>query len=128
MKEIGSNIKSLRELKGITREVLAADLGLSLSGYAKIERSETELTISKLYKIAEILEVGINELLNFDATKIFNISNNQNVQGPCIGADNIYFHTTPSNEERKLYQSSIERLEQENNKLHQLLQNLTGRL
>jgi hypothetical protein len=32
-----------------------------------------ELTISKLYKIAEVLEVNVSQILNFDASKIFNI-------------------------------------------------------
>lgn len=81
MEKIGENIKKFRELKGITREVMASELGMSLSGYSKIERDEVDLTLSKVEKIAQILEVNIGQILNFDASQIFNITNNQLVQG-----------------------------------------------
>jgi transcriptional regulator with XRE-family HTH domain len=87
----GDNIKKFRELKNITREQMAADLKLSLSGYSKIERGEIDLTISRIQQIAQILEVDLSQILNFDATQIFNISNNQNVSG--VGkAETMNFH------------------------------------
>lgn len=73
MKEITENIKKFRELKNFTREVMADKLEMSVSGYSKLERGDVELTISKLYKIAEVLEVNVSQILNFDASKIFNI-------------------------------------------------------
>ena len=73
MKEINENIKKFRELKNFTREVMADKLEMSVSGYSKLERGDVELTISKLYKIAEVLEVNVSQILNFDASKIFNI-------------------------------------------------------
>jgi transcriptional regulator with XRE-family HTH domain len=75
----GDNIKKFRELKSITREKMASDLKLSLSGYSKIERGEIDLTISRIQQIAQILQVDMSQILNFDATQIFNISNNQSV-------------------------------------------------
>lgn len=78
---IGDNIKKFRELKNITRESIAADLEMSVSGYSKIERNEVDLTISRIQKIAQILEIDISQILNFDATQIFNITHNQLVQG-----------------------------------------------
>lgn len=80
IKEISSNIKKFRELKSLTREHLASELDMSVSGYSKIERGEIDLTVSKLQKIADILDVSVSEILNFDATNIFNISNNKEVQ------------------------------------------------
>ena len=38
IKDISSNIKKFRELKSLTREHLAAELEMSVSGYSKIER------------------------------------------------------------------------------------------
>lgn len=73
MKEINENIKKFRELKNYTREFMADKLEMSVSGYSKLERGDVELTISKLYKIAEVLEVNVSQILNFDASKIFNI-------------------------------------------------------
>lgn len=52
---------------------LPKKLEMSLSGYSKLERGDVELTITKLYKIAEILEVDISQIFNFDASKIFNV-------------------------------------------------------
>lgn len=80
LKDISSNIKKFRELKNYTRERLAAELDMSVSGYSKIERGEIDLTVSKLQKIADALDVSMSEILNFDATTIFNISHNKEVQ------------------------------------------------
>lgn len=81
IKIISANIKKYRELKGLTREVVASELDMSVSGYSKIERGEIDLTITKLQKISEVLGVSASDILNFDVTNIFNISNNQQVQG-----------------------------------------------
>lgn len=91
--KIGENIKRLRELKKITREFMAAELEMSLSGYSKIERDEVDLTISRVYKIAEILGVDVSQILNFDVSQIFNISNHGSVvQGIGAKAENMHFH------------------------------------
>ena len=49
---------------------MSSDLNMSLSGYAKIERGETEITITRLHQIAELLEVSISALLNFDTARV----------------------------------------------------------
>ncbi len=89
---IGDNIKKFRELKDITREQMAADLDMSVSGYSKIERNEIDLTISRIQEIAKLLNVDISQLMNFDASQIFNVSNNQLVQGLGAKAENMHFH------------------------------------
>jgi transcriptional regulator with XRE-family HTH domain len=81
IKQISYNIKKFRELKNLTREFVATELEMSVSGYSKIERGEIDLSISKLQKISEVLKVPTNEILNFDVTNIFNIANNQQVEG-----------------------------------------------
>ena len=60
---------------------MASELGMSLSGYSKIERDEVDLTLSRIQQIAQVLEVDMSQILDFDATQIFNITNNQLVQG-----------------------------------------------
>jgi transcriptional regulator with XRE-family HTH domain len=90
MKQVTENIKKFRELKNLTREYVASELEMSLSGYSKLERGEVELTISKLYKLAEILEVGISQILNFDASKVFNVSNNNVVNGVEISEQHVH--------------------------------------
>lgn len=110
-KKIGSTIKKIRELKDITREALASKLGITVSALAKVERGESEITISRLYQIAQMLKVGVNELLEFDVAKVFNISNNQIVQGAGADEVNLTNHISPHTEKY------IAKLEQENEKL-----------
>ncbi len=81
MKEIIDNIKKFRELKSFTREMMADKLEMSVSGYSKLERGEVDLTLTKLYKIADLLEVSVSQILKFDASQIFNVSHNNVVNG-----------------------------------------------
>ena len=76
MNQIVENIKKFRELKNLTRDEIASKLEMSLSGYSKLERGDVELTISKLYRLAEVLEVDVSQILNFDASQVFNLTNN----------------------------------------------------
>ncbi len=61
--EIYDKIRSLREAKKWSQEEMAKKLYMSVSGYSKIERGETEISISKLKKIASILETDLLELM-----------------------------------------------------------------
>ena len=111
MLNIGENIKKLRELKSITREQMAANLGMSTSGYNKIERNETDLTISKIQKIAEILQVDIAQILNFDASQIFNVATINLVQGMGAKTENMHFHPDDYKEKYiKMLEAEIEGL------------------
>lgn len=111
MEMVYNNIKRLRELKSITREAMASDLGMSLSGYSKLERGEVDITLSKVYKIAEILKVSIEQLLNFDATQIFNVSNNNQVQGLGAHAETMNFFGDDYKEKYiKMLEAEVERL------------------
>lgn len=70
-----ANIRKLRELRSFTREAFAAEIGLSSSGYSKIERGEIELSVLRLFAIADILHVEIAQLLNLDVQAILNNGN-----------------------------------------------------
>ena len=111
MINIGDNIKKFRELKNITREQVAAALDMSLSNYSKIERGEIDLTLSKIEKISQLLEVDLSQILNFDASQIFYVSNNKVVHVVNSKADNLYFS---SDDHKDKY---IKMLEAENAKL-----------
>lgn len=66
------NIRKIRELKNLTREYVAEELKMSLSGYGKIERGEVDLTVSKLTEIAKVLDVSMEFIFKFDVTVFFN--------------------------------------------------------
>lgn len=68
------NIRKIRELKNLTREFVAGELKMSMSGYGKIERGEVDLTVSKLIEIAAILDVSIEFIIKFDVSIFFNDS------------------------------------------------------
>jgi len=61
-----TNIKTLRELKGMTQTELARKCGYKdKSAIAKIERGVIDLPISKIELIAAALEVSPNDLLDY---------------------------------------------------------------
>lgn len=51
---------------------MAEKLSLSIRAYSKIESGETNLTIDRLNKISQILEMSPIEVLGFDDKKVFN--------------------------------------------------------
>lgn len=59
------NIKNIRELKNYTQEYMAVQLGLTQSGYNKIEKGKTILGHERLIKIAGILEVSTDDIIGF---------------------------------------------------------------
>ncbi len=46
--QISNNIKKVRELKDFTQEYVAKQLNISQVAYSKLERGETEVSISRL--------------------------------------------------------------------------------
>lgn len=65
------NIRTIRELKNLTREYVADELKMSMSGYGKIERGEVDLTVSKLIEIAKVLDVSTEFIFEFDISVFF---------------------------------------------------------
>lgn len=62
---IHKKIRQVRENRHLSQEKMAARLCMSPNGYAKIERGETKLHIDKLQQIAQVLDMGIFELMTF---------------------------------------------------------------
>jgi transcriptional regulator with XRE-family HTH domain len=65
-------IKQIRELKNVSQEFVATQLGLSIRAYSKIETGETQLTINRLNEISKALGVDPIEILGFDDKQVFN--------------------------------------------------------
>ncbi|MXV49937.1 helix-turn-helix domain-containing protein [Pedobacter sp. HMF7647] len=57
-KDIGEKIRIQRVIKQYSQEYVANCMDISQAAYSKIERGETELSVERLYEIAEILEVS----------------------------------------------------------------------
>lgn len=117
---IGHKIKKLRELKNLTQSHLAERLGVTQSAYSKLELGESEITYSKLEKIADILEMKPEEVIAFNEAMVFNVMHNQN-------GGNVFSHihqTSLNDNERKLYEEQINQLKEEVSYLKKLVEKL----
>ena len=65
-------IKKKKKIKNLTREYVAEELKMSMSGYGKIERGEVDLTVTKLSEISKVLDVSVEFIFKFDVTIFFN--------------------------------------------------------
>jgi len=77
MNNISNNIRKLREKKGFSQEFVAGKLGISQSTYSKLERDISNITLVRLYKIADILEEDVTTVLDIGKKNIINNRNNQ---------------------------------------------------
>ena len=95
-------IKIMREMNQWTQEEVAEKLGMSTTGYAKIERGQTNVSVEKLKQIAQVFNVNVAQLLDDNERFVLftNVDNHSNY--------NNYFGTN-------------EKLSLENEKLKQLL-------
>ena len=95
-------IKIMREMNQWTQEEVAEKLGMSATGYAKIERGQTNVSVEKLKQIAQVFNLNVAQLLDDDERFVI-----------CSIGDN---HSNYNN-----YFGTNEKLSLENEKLKQLL-------
>lgn len=75
--KLGNRIRKVREIKGYSQENIAQTLGMSITGYGKIERDEVSINIDRLTRISEVLGVGIETIIGFDENVAFNNFNSK---------------------------------------------------
>jgi transcriptional regulator with XRE-family HTH domain len=75
---LGTKIKKIRELKNFSQDFMAQQLEMSQSGYSKIERDEVSISYDKVEKIAELLQVSMGTLVEFDERVLFQNNTIQN--------------------------------------------------
>ncbi len=56
-------IKKIRLDKNITQEYIANELNMDVTNYGRIERGVSKLTIERLLKIVDILQVDVESLV-----------------------------------------------------------------
>jgi len=117
METTHKKIKRLRESYNYTQEYMAHELGISQPAYAKIECGDTQLNIKKLVRLAEILQVDPQELL--ESSRTFNLFNNKNAYG---FVENLY------HDNKKVYKKIIDQLERENLRLEKEVERLRKRI
>lgn len=125
IKNLGNKIKKLRELRNYSQEYMAENLGLSQSAYSKLETDQTELSYNRLNKIAELLQVSISDIENFDEKVIFNITNNDHSTN---NGGNYHQHLYYSDKKViELQESQIKLLEEKVKFLEEKLRGFEGR-
>ncbi len=69
LKQIGLRLKNYRELKGFSQDYLASKLNISTSAYSRIERNEVNLTLEKLFLLADIYQISLEQIIYGDDHK-----------------------------------------------------------
>lgn len=108
MEHIINRIKKYRQLKGFSHENMATEMKISQVSYTKIENGTTKLTVDRLYKIAEILEIEISELMGIETKYQLNQTNKDSSVGYLQQIDN--FHQENKEVYEKLIQTKDEQI------------------
>ena len=66
-RKVGSNIRKLRECKGMTQDVLAEKLNVSIGYVSQVERGITKISLDLLGAISTILNCDIAYLIHESA-------------------------------------------------------------
>jgi len=99
--KVGQNIRKIRDLKVFSQEYLANKLGVSQTAIHNLKGDETKITIERLQKIADILEVTPKQIVGFSDAKVFNA----NFTDSSSNTGNVYaFINENFEKERQLYE------------------------
>ena len=108
-------ITSTRLTKGFSYENMADELDLTPAAYRKIETSETKLTVERLFRIAEILQTPLTELLEID-DEFYQQTNSENATGYQQKIANFY------QENKEVYEKLLQSKEEQIDLLKKLLE------
>lgn len=103
-KIVGQRLQLLRLERNLTQEQMGEKLSLSTSAYCKIEYGETDLTLTRLNKIAEVLQMSAIELFSkIDGSTYFN---NSGTVGVGIARDSSTVHVSSNDDLRELLKAN----------------------
>lgn len=66
LKLLGKNIKKYRLAKNFSQEYLAEKVDLSREYIVRIEKGQKHISLKKLFILADVLDVKLKDLFNFD--------------------------------------------------------------
>jgi XRE family transcriptional regulator, regulator of sulfur utilization len=78
---IGEKIRKIRTLKGYSQDYMSEKLKMSQPAYSELESGKTKIAINVLQEIAQIFELQVDDLINFDEKQVFHNTFNQNSKG-----------------------------------------------
>ena len=63
---LGQNIKKFRKMRHLTQRDLAVALDCTYEFICRIERGQMLIGLRRLFKLADVLEVKMTDLIDFD--------------------------------------------------------------
>lgn len=66
LKQFGRRLRVLRDERGLSQEVLAAEAGFSRSYYSEIELGKRNVSLLNLCKLAKCFHISLRELTDLD--------------------------------------------------------------
>lgn len=77
---VNEKVRLFRELNQWSQEEMAERMNMSVAGYAKIERGETNISLHKLKQIASVLQIDLLDLVSPHDSGVILVGgeNNQN--------------------------------------------------
>jgi len=71
--QVHENIRAKRRFKGLTQEEMAVKPTMSVNGYSDIERGLSDIKLTRLEQIAELLDVELPELFEDGSKNTLNM-------------------------------------------------------
>lgn len=65
LKLLGQNIAKYRQMRKLSQEKLAEMVDLSREYITRVENGQKNISLKKLFAIADNLDIGFNQLTNF---------------------------------------------------------------
>ncbi len=65
LKLLGQNIAKYRQIRKLSQEKLAEMVDLSREYITRVENGQKNISLKKLFAIADALDIGFNQLTNF---------------------------------------------------------------
>lgn len=117
---IGQKIRRIREYRDLSQDSVALEMGMSPSGYSRIERDEVSVTVDKLARLADILKVSLIDLVSPEESIVFN--NYGTAKDQSFSTIN---GSTDTEKIEQLYKEQINLLQQEVSYLREIVNSLT---
>jgi len=115
--ETGEKIRKIRQLKDLSQEYMAMQLGISQNHYSRLERGESKISQERLQEITNLLDVEEEDILSFDDYLSLNKGNSSKKIKKIASIINIWEN------ERRLYKIIIKMKDNEIALLRKMIEN-----
>ena len=131
----GNKLRLLREFRNYSQDYVAKKLGITQNTYSRVENNQTRITTERLHQIAQILNVPVGELVSNEELVIQcgnSLPNNQPVAFNQEHWKELLENTrqlykeiiSGTHEKIALLESEIQELQEEKNRMLQLIEKL----